>query len=441
MKDVPYPQYKPSGVEWIGDMPTGWNMKRLKLNVRLGNEKGAIDDENPLPFVGLENVESWTGKLLFNGDQSVSEGVSNFFRSGDTLFGKLRPYLAKACNVNFDGFCSSDLLVMKEQKLNRTYLLYTLLSEGFIGLVDSSSYGVKMPRASWDFIGSIGMPVPSDKEQDAIASFLDRETAKIDALVGKRQELIGKLKEKRTALISRTVTCGLPPDAAKAAGLNPHPKLKPSGVEWLGEIPEHWSTIRLRRIASRIETGSTPPTVEASYYEDGTVPWFGPGSFGDSISLTMPVKYIHASAVADGVARMFKKNATMVVTIGATLGKVSSLSENGSCNQQITVVEFDENKIYSRFGTYQLKGLESVLRGIAPSATLPIFSQGDIADIPLCNPPILEQRTIADYLDRDTAKIDRMVEMVEAAIEKLQEYRTALITAAVTGKIDVRKAL
>lgn len=153
-----------------------------------------------------------------------------------------------------------------------------------------------------------------------------------------------------------------------------------------------------------------------------------------------PVKLLNASAVKEGVARMFAAGATMIVTIGATLGKVSSLTEAGSCNQQITVIEFDQRRIHSRFATYQLKRLEPALRAIAPSATLPILDQGEIADIALGIPPLAEQAAIAAYLDLETAKLDTLVGKVELAVEQLQEYRTALITAAVTGKIDVRTA-
>ena len=185
---------------------------------------------------------------------------------------------------------------------------------------------------------------------------------------------------------------------------------------------------------------STPPTAEERYYEDGTVPWYGPGSFDDQIIVSQPIKQLNVSAVKEGAARMFASGATMVVTIGATLGKVSSLSEAGSCNQQITVIEFDHRSIHPRFATYQIKRLEPALRAIAPSATLPILDQGEIADIALGVPPLPEQAAIAEYLDEETARLDALVGKVEEAVERLQEYRTALITAAVTGKIDVREA-
>jgi type I restriction enzyme, S subunit len=130
--------------------------------------------------------------------------------------------------------------------------------------------------------------------------------------VGKKRTLIERLKEKRTAFISRTVTRGLPPDEARAAGLEPYPKLKPSGIDWLGDVPEHWDTVAVRRRARRIQTGSTPPTAEERYFEDGTIPWYGPGSFDEQIVVARPVKMLHESAVLEGTARLFASGATLV---------------------------------------------------------------------------------------------------------------------------------
>jgi len=429
MKLPAYPKYKTSGVEWLGDVPEKWEVKRLKYVAGLSDVKIEADPEMPVPYIGLEHVESWTGKLLPLDLELVPSGIANQFKKGSVLFGKLRPYLAKACTPDFTGLCSTELLVLEAAKQDNRFLRYSLLTPGFISLVDSASYGVKMPRASWDFVGVCNLPLPPLPEQQIIADFLDKETARLDALVAKNAKLIERLKEKRTALLSHTVT----------RGLNSKAKLKSSGNDWLGDIPAHWEVLTVRHRAKLIKTGGTPPTAEERYYEDGTVPWFGPGSFDDQIVVSQPVKLLNSSAVKEGAARMFAAGATMVVAIGATLGKVSSLTEPGSCNQQITVIEFDERRVHPRFATYQLKRLEPALRAIAPSATLPILDQGEIADIAIGLPPLPEQTAIAEFLDAETARIDDLVAKVETAVERLQEYRTALITSAVTGKIDVRK--
>ncbi len=294
------------------------------------------------------------------------------------------------------------------------------------------------PIITGTFLGSQALAVPPEPEQRAIAAFLDRETAKIDALVAKKERLIELLQEKRTALITRAVTKGLPAAAAAQAGLDPHAPMKDSGVEWLGEIPAHWEVLALKRRVRRIQTGTTPPTSETRYYEDGTIPWYGPGSFTDDLPIQGSAKLIAQGAARDGVARLFEAGSVLVVTIGATIGKVAYMEHSGSCNQQITGITFDRQHVQPKYAAYQLKSLEPVLRGIAPNTTLPILDQEEVGYLRLALPPEPEQRAIAAFLDQETARIDALVAKVREAIERLKELRSALISAAVTGKIDVR---
>ena len=202
----PNVKMKDSGIEWLGEVPEHWEMRRLKFCVQLTDQKIDAIREKPLPYVGLENIQSWTGKLLPIDPNVVPTSVANRFGKGMTLFGKLRPYLAKACNPDFEGLCSTELLVFKSKGFDRRLLLYLLLTDGFIKMVDSSTYGAKMPRANWDFIGNGIVPVPPLKEQKQIISYLDKETAKIDTLIEKCETAIELLKERRTALISAAVT-------------------------------------------------------------------------------------------------------------------------------------------------------------------------------------------------------------------------------------------
>ena len=224
MKLQAYKDYKTTNAEWLGDVPKHWKTKRLKMSAGLRDRKVEADADEPLPYIGLENIESWTGRLLPIDDTVIPAGTANAFKRTHTLFGKLRPYLAKACNPDFDGLCSTELLVLQPADLNRRNLLYSLLSDGFIRLADSSTFGSKMPRANWQFIGNCIVPIPPADEQQAIADFLDRETARLDTLVGKKRELIEKLKEKRAALISRTVTKGLPARSRRQGRPQPSPQ-------------------------------------------------------------------------------------------------------------------------------------------------------------------------------------------------------------------------
>ena len=202
----PNAKMKDSGIPWLGEVPEHWEVRRLKMSARLTDKKVEADEENSMSYIGMENIESWTGKLLALDADFVPLGVAIRFSNRSTLFGKLRPYLAKACNPNFDGLCSSEFLVIDSDDFDKRALLYWLLTEGFIDLVNSSTYGSKMPRANWDFIGNCLLPVPPIIEQQAIVDFLDRETDKLDALITKNQQLIEKLTEYRTALITAATT-------------------------------------------------------------------------------------------------------------------------------------------------------------------------------------------------------------------------------------------
>lgn len=221
--DVPL---KPSDLDCLGDvagdngvtptfsesLPPEWVEKRLKYAAPLRIERVEATSEHR-KYLGLENIQSWTGKLLPTKiDESVARkdsegGKAISFQKDDVLFGKLRPYLAKAFHADKSGFCSTEFLVLKPQPdLHPEFLLYSMLSPEFVGLVNASTFGAKMPRANWDFIGSMSIPVPGLDIQQRIANYLDRETAHIDTLVAEIERTLVLLKEKRSALITAAVT-------------------------------------------------------------------------------------------------------------------------------------------------------------------------------------------------------------------------------------------
>jgi len=246
-----YNRYKESGVEWLGEVPEHWNIDRLKHNLRLLTEK-TDRRENP---VALENIQSWTGCFVPTETEFEGEGVA--FECGDILFGKLRPYLAKAYLAESLGEAVGDFHVMRPSNiLLGQYSIYQILNREFIAIVDSSTFGAKMPRVSWEFMANIAMLIPPLPEQQSIATFLDRETAKIDELITEQQRLIDLLKEKRQAVISHAVTEGLNPDAP----------MKETAIEWLGEVPEHWDRIQLGKVCQKVADG---PHFSPNYVDNG----------------------------------------------------------------------------------------------------------------------------------------------------------------------------
>lgn len=408
-KHKPYPTYNSSGVEWLSEVPAHWEVRRLKHSVFKSDVRVKANGIAHIPYVGLENVESRTGKLLPLDEQQSPENMSNAFATGDVLFGKLRPYLAKALCPNFTGLCSTEFLVIKPFQYCPGFLCYLFLTNGFVSLIDSSTYGAKMPRANWEFVGNSILPLPPFSEQRAIVAFLDRETGKIDALISRKERLIELLQEKRTALISRAVTKGLDANAP----------IKESGVEWLGEIPAHWEVQRLRYLAS-IKTGDRD-TVDRQ--DDGKYPFF-----------------VRSQTVERIDSWSFDGEAVLTAGDGVGVGKVFHYV-NGKFDYHQRVYRFSDfrsvtGKYFFRYFKAMLRF--EVLQGTAKS-TVDSLRLPMLKDFPVLVPPLAEQGAVTAFLDRETAKLESLIAQVHQAIELLKELRSALISAAVTGRIDVRE--
>lgn len=196
-------EMKDSGVEWIGIMPEAWGLKPLKYCVFLKTNKSKTNEG----YVGLEHVKSWSGQLIPpDGDEFIAEGEALTFTKGDVLFGKLRPYLAKCFLASCDGSCSTEFLVLKPTNVDEQFLKFLLLTPTFIDTVNMSTNGVKMPRANWDFVGSIKIPIPNKKEQTAIVNFLNTKCAEIDTIVKEKQKQLEVLAQYKQSLIYEYVT-------------------------------------------------------------------------------------------------------------------------------------------------------------------------------------------------------------------------------------------
>jgi type I restriction enzyme S subunit len=421
-----YPAYKPSGVEWLGEVPEHWEVLPLKRKARLLTEK-TVNRSNP---VALENVESWTGKLVETETEFQGEGIS--FEAGDILFGKLRPYLAKVYLASSSGEAVGDFHVIHSSpSLLPRLLQYHLLNREVIDLVNSSTYGAKMPRASWSFLGSIDLPVPPLHEQPLIAAFLDRETAKIDALIAEQQRLIELLQEKRQAVISHAVTKGLNPDAP----------MKDSGVEWLGEVPEHWGTKPLKHLCPLLRDGTHLPPPRAS---EG-VPLLSVRNIQDEeFVLREDDSLISVNDYLD-LCRSFTPlpGDILLAIVGATMGKAAAIPEDlGRFHIQRSLGIFRTQPAILRsewllyvFRASSFQGL--LWRDVSFSAQPGIYL-GTLKDISIPVPPTQEQAEILEYSHNRLDSLRELIATATEAIEIQKERRSALISAAVTGQIDVR---
>lgn len=198
---------KDSGIEWLGEIPEHWEVRKLKYSVKLNYHKSFDNSESENTKIALENIESKTGRIL-ELSQNVFEGIGTVFKKGDVLFGKLRPYLAKAATPNFEGSCVNEILVLTPENSvwNHEFLKYRILASDFISLVDNSTYGAKMPRASWSFIGSLKLSSPPIDEQVKIVEFIEEQHSDTDLLISKIEKELALTEEYKTVLIAEAVT-------------------------------------------------------------------------------------------------------------------------------------------------------------------------------------------------------------------------------------------
>lgn len=432
-----YPEMRDSGVEWIKRIPAHWHSKRLKFSVSLINEKVEAESSE-LSYMGLEHIESWSGKRIEDSTAS-SEGVATKFLPKDVLFGKLRPYLAKVHLASHEGLASTEALILRSQpEVSAAYLRYFLVSKDFINIVDSSTYGSKMPRASWDFIGNLPMLHPSLPEQQTIARFLDHKTAQIDALIAKKEALLQKLAEKRTALISQAVT----------QGLDPAGSMKDSGAAWLGKIPKDWKQVSLARAIVKIEQGWSPSCEEriAASDEWGVLKsgCVNGGVFRESDHKTLPAD------IAPPKALEVKAGDILMCRASGSKHLIGSVAEVETCrpqlifsdktyritlNASLVTSEFFALAMGSRYLRDQIELSISGADGLANN-----IPQSSVKAYRFLAPPLAEQQALVSSLSTRLAPMATTELAVRNAIDKFKEYRATLITAAVTGKIDVRGA-
>jgi len=449
----PYEQYKPSGVEWLSDVPVHWTVKRGRFCMRVNPSSERLRElgpEDDVSFVPMEAVGEYGGLNLEVAKPLGDVGASyTEFQDGDVVVAKITPCFENGKGALAEGLKNgaalgtTELHVLRVRpSLDRRFLFYLTISSVYRKTGEAEMYGAGgQKRVPPEFNKNFRTPLPPSVEQVAIADFLDRETAKIDRLVAKKRTLIERLKERRTALISRTVTRGLPPDAARTAGLDPHPKLKPSGIDWLGDVPENWVAAQLRRFTQFITSGSRG---WAEFYaDDGAVFVRITNLTRDSIRIDLSdVQHVDPPSGAEG-KRTKVVSGDVLFSITAYLGSVGVADDaiaGAYINQHIALVRLDQRSVAPRFVGYAALGDmgQTQLAGQAYGGTKIQLALDDVKSLWLLIPPLEEQRAIIHFLDHETAKIDQMTAKVETAIERLQEYRTALITAAVTGKIDVQ---
>ena len=438
----PYPAYRDSGVKWLGEIPQDWELFRLRFVVKTSVTKKEVRElvpETKVSFVPMEAVGEYGG-LDLDATKPLSEVVDGYtyFRNGDVIVAKITPCFengkgALASRMSSGiGFGTTELHVLRPSgHLDARFLLYLTFSDHFRCIGTASMFGAGgQKRISDDFVRNFRHPVPSLSEQRAIAAFLDRETAKIDGLVERKERLVELLQEKRTALITRAVTRGLDPNAP----------MKDSGVAWLGEIPAHWHLRPLKRVSPKITVGVVVnpstyvrtegvPFLYGSDIHEGHIVAEAARRMSEEDSESLSKSCLRAGDLV--CVRVGAPGVTAIVPpelTGANCASVLIVRRVDSFNSQWLCYAMN-----SRLVRYQV---ELVQYGAAQEQ----FNVAHAVEFFVPLAPQAEQHTIAAFLDRETARIDALIAKICQAIHHLKEFRSALNSAAVTGKIDVREA-
>lgn len=393
--------------------------------MRLSTDRPTDEEAEALPYIANEDIASWTGKLL-NPDPQPADADSRTFQPGDVLFNKLRPYLAKVYHASFSGVSSGELLCLRgDDHVLPRYLFYVVSSKAFVDAVNAETFGSKMPRVDWETVGHQSLPLPPIETQRRIAAFLNEKTARIDALIEKKRALLEWLAEKRQAIITEAVT----------KGLNPVVPMRDSGIDWLGQIPTHWEVKRLKYISPRVTVGIVV-TPAAFYADEGTLALRGLNvrTMGfdpsDTRNITPEGHELNSKS-------MLQAGDLVAVRTGAP-GTTAVIPEElaGSNCVDLVIIRRPRGASGRYVGWFLNSDIAQTQYAMgAEGALQQHFNVETSKEVVVTLPPPTEQAEIAEYIDQAVAAHDTQADKVRQSIETLNEYRSALIVAAVTGQM------
>lgn len=436
-----YPEYKDSGVEWIGQLPNDWKVTRIKFCASLNSSKTELNHiprETEVTFLPMEAIGEH-GELDTSRTKMLSEVSSGYtyLAENDVCIAKITPCFENGKGAIVRGlknglaFATTEVVPLRCQSENvPEFLYYLLTSAPFNKQAEGSMYGAGgQKRVADSFVANYHFAKPPLPEQTQIAKFLDHETAKIDRLIEKQEELIRLLKEKRQAVISHAVT----------KGLNPHAPLKDSGIPWLGQIPAHWTVSKIKYVAE-VESGHTPDKKVEAYWTNCDIPWV---SLNDSTQLkevdyiSDTAFYINEKGIANSSARRLPAQA-VIFTRDASIGLAAITTREMAVSQHIIAWICDPQKVIPEYLLLVFYAMAAELERYTFGATIKTIGMSDVNTLVGAFPGLNEQKQIADHVFALKAKLTDALTRAEKLIHTLQERRAALISAAVTGKIDVR---
>lgn len=453
MKYPTYPKYKDSGVEWLGEIPEEWKVNRIS-SLSSDESNSFIDgDWIESPYItdsGIRLLQTGNIGIGYYKEQGFRYiSVESFLelnctevRVGDILICRLAEPVGRACIAPDLGermITSVDVCILKPSiNICSKYFVFFFSSTVYLAYLESICRGGTRDRIARSILGAIRVPLPPFSTQQIIATFLDTETAKIDGLIKDYEELITLLQEKRQALISHAVTRGLSelvsPDDPEFGEWAKPVKFKDSGVEWLGEIPEDWEVWKVAHVFST-SSGTTPPADEDKWY-GGTIPWITTGELREE-EIWETEKNITTEAISRFSAlKIVSPGCLIIAMYGATIGRLAINRVPATMNQACCAL-FPTEDISVSYSYYYFQIAKEYLVLLSTGGGQPNISQEKIRGFPIPLPSFPMQQVIASFLDSQILKIDTLISETESAVSLLKEHRSALITNAVTGKINV----
>lgn len=444
-----YDSYKDSGIEWIGEIPSHWEHTRIKFTV---NEKGSIFidgdwiESKVIIEEGIRYITTGNVKVGCYSEQGSGYISNQTFKDlnctevfeGDLIISRLNYPIGRACivpNLNSRIVTSVDNVIYRPDKnLNKKFLLHLFSSKQYFEHTELISRGATMQRISRGMLGNLKIPLPTSDEQIAIANYLDQKTAQIDELIAKKERLIQLLEEERTALINQAVT----------KGIDPTVPMKDSGIEWLGEIPEHWEVTKIKTVTKKIGSGVTPKG-GAEIYELSGIPLLrSQNIYFDGFRLEN-VAYI-TSEIHDSMKNSQVQLGDVLLNItGGSIGRcfyVTDEFSEANVNQHVCIVR-PNNRIITEFLYYVLSSSigQHQIDLCQTGGNREALNFEQLKNFFLCLPEVEGQKSIVQQLSFKLNSIKLAVEKIRKEIELLKEYKTALISEVVTGKVDVRNEI
>jgi type I restriction enzyme, S subunit len=416
----PYPKYKPSDIQWLGDIPEHWEVKKLKYNTYvkarvgwhgLNSNEFFKDSDGAFCVTGTDFIKgkvNWEtcykiGFERYDEDPYIQLNEDDLLITKDGTIGKT----AVVKGLKGKATLNSGVFVVRPNNNDYTteFMFWVLNSPAFTEFVNFTSKGSTIIHLYQDTFVNYPFVLPPLPEQTAIAQFLDQKTAQIDTLIAQKQNLITLLKEERMAFINESLS------------------------------DESFPLKKLKYVTKAVQTGSTPPSDKTEYF-NGDFDWFTPSDFKDDLTLRNSKRKVTDLAITHGLVKVYEPYSVLMIGIGATLGKIGLIEREASSNQQVNCITFT-NEINPYFGAYFLNSISQDIVSIANAATLAILNQSQTKDIKIPCPSLETQQKIVESIETTTGKIDATLAKIMQEIELLKEYRVALISEVVTGKVSV----